>query len=120
MNFYFIRGEKREAMGRGVRVNAEYFGDQPMSAEEAAGASPAALTGNADYGPCLYLGPLGERCARRAVEGGFCAWHQPGARRPASSAPNVKRIAAVIGALVALLPWLTDLIREVIRLLHAP
>lgn len=27
------------------------------------------------YGPCLYLGPRGQRCDRPALEGGFCARH---------------------------------------------
>lgn len=30
-------------------------------------------------GPCLYLGPQGQRCDRPAVEDGFCARHVPGA-----------------------------------------
>lgn len=105
-------------MERGVRVNAEYLGDYPEGAEEESAALPAAFAGGADYGPCLYLGPSGQRCSRRALEGGFCALHQPGARRPASGTPNTKRIAAIIGALVALLPWLVDLIRELIRALR--
>ncbi|MGO9589871.1 MAG: hypothetical protein ACLP3K_07475 [Candidatus Acidiferrales bacterium] len=79
---------------------------------------PLSSAGSADYGPCLSLGPAGQRCSRRALQGGFCALHQPGARRPAASKPNAKRVAAIIGALVALLPWLGDLIRELIRLLR--
>ncbi len=30
-------------------------------------------------GPCLYLGPQGQRCDRPAIEDGFCARHAPGA-----------------------------------------
>jgi hypothetical protein len=105
-------------MDRSVRVNAEYLGDYPASAEEESAESSAAFADNADYGPCLYLGPSGERCGRRALEGGFCERHEPGAKRPASSAPTARRTIAVIGALVALLPWLSDLIRELIRLLR--
>ncbi len=104
-------------MDRSVRVNAEYLGDYPDDAEEERAAMPVTFAGNEDYGPCLYLGPGGQRCSRRALEGGFCALHQPGARRPAASTPSAKRIAAVFGALVALLPWLGDLIRMLIRLL---
>ena len=105
-------------MERGVRVNAEYLGDHPADAEEVDGAMPEGFAAGADYGPCLYLGPSGQRCGRRALEGGFCTLHQPDAKRPGSSPPNTKRIAAVIGALVALLPWLADLIRELIRALR--
>jgi hypothetical protein len=28
-----------------------------------------------NYGPCLYFGPRGERCERRATATGFCARH---------------------------------------------
>jgi hypothetical protein len=105
-------------MDRGVTVNAEYSEDYREGAEEVSAARPVALVAGADYGPCLYLGPSGQRCSRRALEGGFCALHERGARRPESSTPTAKRIVAAIGALAALLPWLTDLIRELIRLLR--
>ncbi len=105
-------------MERSVRVNAEYLGDYPEDVEDDPGVMPVAFAGNADYGPCLYLGPAGQRCSRRALRGGFCALHQPGVRRPAGSTPSAKRAAAVVGALVALLPWLGDLIRALIRLLR--
>ena len=105
-------------MERDVRVNAEYLEDYPEGTEEERAAMPVGPTGSADYGPCLYLGPSGQRCGRRALEGGFCALHQPGAKRLPSGKPSGKRIAAVIGALVALLPWLVDLVRELIRALR--
>ncbi|MGA8873130.1 MAG: hypothetical protein WB460_18435 [Candidatus Acidiferrales bacterium] len=105
-------------MERDVRVNAEYFEDYLGGTEEEPAGLPVSVAGNADYGPCLYLGSAGQRCSRRALQGGFCALHQPGARRPVGSTPSAKRVAAVIGALVALLPWLSDLIRELIRLLR--
>jgi hypothetical protein len=105
-------------MERDVRVNAEYFEDYLEGTEEEPAGMPVSLAGSADHGPCLYLGPGGQRCSRRALQGGFCALHQPGARRPMGSTPRAKRVAAVIGALVALLPWLGDLIRELIRALR--
>ena len=107
-------------MDRGVRVNAKYLGDYPQgfdeerSEEESSSPLVVPATG-ADYGPCLYLGPSGQRCGRRALEGGFCALHQPGAKSPASKTSHTKRVAAAIGALGALVPWLIDLIRELIR-----
>jgi hypothetical protein len=107
-------------MERGVRVNAKYLGDYPEGAvegfsEEESPSQRVAPRSGADYGPCLYLGPSGQRCSRRALEGGFCALHQPGAKRPRSTASHTKRVAAVIGALTALLPWLIDLLRELFR-----
>jgi hypothetical protein len=103
-------------MERGVRVNAEYLGDYLPSAEDEIAGAPALVDASADYGPCLYLGPSGQRCDRRAVEGGFCTLHEAGATPPASSKPTAKRMAAIIGALAALLPWLTDFIRAIIHL----
>jgi hypothetical protein len=43
----------------------------------AAGAARAASAGAeaVNYGPCLYFGPRGERCERRATATGFCARH---------------------------------------------
>ncbi|MGA9936792.1 MAG: hypothetical protein WA369_18100 [Candidatus Acidiferrales bacterium] len=109
-------------MDRSVRVNGEYFEDYSPDAEEGAGEEEgasegglAALPGDRDYGPCLYLGPSGQRCSRRALQSGFCALHQPGAKRPASKTSHTKRVAAAIGALGALVPWLIDLLRELFR-----
>ena len=110
-------------MDRGVSVNAKYLGDYAGGAEDARfddwnpRASTTPVPG-ADFGPCLYLGPAGERCSRRALEGGFCAAHQPGAKPAESKTSHTKRVAAVVGALAALLPWLIDLLRELLRLLR--
>lgn len=49
---------------------------------EPANAEPESVLGEAQpwtNGPCLYLGPQGQRCNRPALEGGFCARHAPGA-----------------------------------------
>jgi hypothetical protein len=70
---------------------------------------------NLDLGPCLYLGPAGQRCDRRAVEGGFCSRHQPGAIREALRTQVPRRTLAVIGVLAVLWPVLADLVRELIR-----
>jgi hypothetical protein len=108
-------------MERGVRVNAEYLAGYPEEAEggteEERAAMPTGRAGTVDYGPCLYLGPSGQRCSHRALQGGFCALHKPGAEQPAVSKPNAKRAAAVAAAIAALLPFLGDLIRALIRLL---
>jgi len=62
------------------------------------------------YGPCLYLGPQGQRCNRPAREDGFCARHSPeqaGApRRFAKQA-----VAAILLLLGLLWPILHDFIR---------
>ncbi len=72
----------------------------------------------ADQGPCLYLGPAGQRCDRRALEGGFCAKHQPGTARNLPSPQVPRRAIAAAGVLAVLWPVLADLIRELMRLLR--
>ncbi|MGD0955739.1 MAG: hypothetical protein ABR953_02785 [Candidatus Acidiferrales bacterium] len=101
-------------MERGVRVNAVTIGGGP-EADELSG--PTA-SGDTDHGPCLYFGPGGKRCNRRAIEGGFCEQHQPGAKPVAQGAIGMRRVVAILAALAALLPWLVDLVRELIRLLR--
>ena len=75
-----------------------------------------------DFGPCLYFGPAGQRCDRRALEGGFCSRHQPadlaGATRSISIPQVTKRTLGAAGILAVLWPILADLIREIIRLLR--
>lgn len=75
-------------------------------------------TASDDQGPCLYLGPAGQRCNRRAVEGGFCALHQPGAVAAKLAKPS-KIVAAILGILGALWPFVSDFIREILRFLHS-
>lgn len=94
--------------------------------EPAAAASPGSGTMGVripqqlnDQGPCLYLGPAGQRCERPALAGGFCARHMPGAKIiKRVSAPS--RILAAIAAILGILwPYLADVVREIMRLIHA-
>jgi hypothetical protein len=101
-------------MERGVRVNAVPIDGDPEGEE----LSFPAASGGADHGPCLYFGPGGKRCSRRAIEGGFCDQHQPGAKPVAEGAVGLRRVVAILAALAAILPWLVDLVRELIRLLR--
>jgi hypothetical protein len=80
--------------------------------------APARLAPTApqDLGPCLYFGPAGERCDRRAVQDGFCSKHQPGAKPLVSSSKPTKVMAAAIAIIGILLPYLIDLLRELARL----
>src|SRR5271168_3283704 len=75
-----------------------------------------------DQGPCLYFGPRGERCGRRAVRDGFCTAHLPGATAfaTAKSTTRSKKVLAVLIAISGLLwPLLADIVREVLRWLHS-
>ncbi len=88
---------------------------------------------SSDQGPCLYFGPQGQRCSRRAVSNGFCASHLPAQlRQPGQPGPTgvaaagvrqKSRIVAVVLFAVAMLqsfwPAISDIIREIIRWLHA-
>jgi hypothetical protein len=71
-----------------------------------------------DQGPCLYLGPQGQRCNNPALAGGFCARHRPGGASAASR--SIPRVAAAgIGILAAMWPVLADLLRELFRWIHS-
>ncbi|MFZ1974987.1 MAG: hypothetical protein WAU89_19235 [Candidatus Acidiferrales bacterium] len=74
-----------------------------------------------DQGPCLYLGPRGQRCGNPAISGGFCARHEPselGGAKVASRGVS-RVVAAGIGILAAMWPILADLLREVLRWIHS-
>ena len=71
-----------------------------------------------DLGPCLYLGPAGQRCDRRATRDGFCSRHQPDS--PAMSTPffTPKKLAAFLIALAMLWPEITRFLSALARLLR--
>src|SRR5271165_5789312 len=69
-----------------------------------------------DQGPCLYLGPGGQRCGRPALAGGFCVAHSPQGQGPKDRTANPARFWAAAGAIAALLwPYLEFVVREIIR-----
>ena len=71
-----------------------------------------------NWGPCLYLGPSGQRCAKPALEGGFCAVHSPSSGE--AIAPNRKRVLAAVAAIIGILwPYVDDVVREIIRWMHS-
>jgi hypothetical protein len=76
--------------------------------------SPGTLPNRNSSGPCLYLGPAGQRCYRRSIDGMYCVGHPLGeiARRIA----NPRRVVAATVTIVALLwPYLDELLHELIR-----
>lgn len=85
----------------------------PMQA--ALGPNAAAVS---EQGPCLYLGPAGQRCYRRAVKGGFCAQHQPGSAVARKIGKPSKLIAGIAGILGVLWPYIYDFFHALIRLIH--
>jgi len=122
----------RGAMERVVTVNASRAkldpGDEfgSLNAGDSFGddfgvETTGSLTGTAasgSEGPCLYLGPRGERCDRPALQGGFCSRHQPGGGLRSGKRPT-KLVAAVLAALGLLWPLLGDIVREVVRWIHS-
>jgi hypothetical protein len=114
----------------------------------AAGRASVAEAASVNYGPCLYFGPRGQRCDRRATATGFCARHsaaqaarnakfwdasaQPDvvedgddvdARAPKdANAESVKRRSRILFALLALAgvlwPVLNEVLRALISFLH--
>jgi hypothetical protein len=72
-----------------------------------------------DQGPCLYLGPAGQRCKARALAGGFCARHGLNASpREASVAISPRKLLAILAAAIALWPILADVVRAILRYIH--
>ena len=88
-----------------------------------------------DQGPCLYFGPQGQRCSRPALANGFCARHMPAQlgesanpsaasyARPGGAAlgsrPLARIVAIGVAIFAALWPIVADLLREIIRWIHA-
>jgi hypothetical protein len=107
--------ERSESVNLGDTLETPDFEEADSLAE---GAGAAQRVPVADQGPCLYLGPSGQRCGRRAVAGSFCARHQPGTSQTLSLPQISRRSVAVIGLLAVLWPVLADLIRELVRLLR--
>src|ERR1700684_1752994 len=68
-------------------------------------------------GPCLFLGPTGQRCARQAVDGGFCVRHQPGGTGAVTGTAGVpsRAFAAVVTIGILLWPYIADAVREILR-----
>src|SRR5271156_4823025 len=56
-----------------------------------------------DQGPCLYFGPQGQRCSRPAL----------------GSRPLARIVAIGVAIFAALWPIVADLLREIIRWIHA-
>ena len=107
-------------MERSVNVNAiEDTESEPLPLDDALPAEALAVSPTAgNPGPCLYLGPAGQRCDRPAVEGSFCSRHQPSPSGSPSSKGISRRAIAAGGIIAVLWPVLADLVREIIRLLR--
>jgi hypothetical protein len=104
-------------MERSVSVNAPSATDTTDFVNGFPAGPATHVAEKADLGPCLYLGPEGQRCDERAFDGGYCAKHQSGAKAPISSGSKV--VAASIGIIGLIWPYLADLFREIIRFIHS-
>lgn len=91
----------------GYRVRAE-----PDEPEDARGA-----VSGWSYGPCLYLGPRGQRCMRPALEGGFCARHSPEAIRREIWIWS-RRLAAILLTVALLWPIIASFLGALSHLRH--
>jgi hypothetical protein len=121
-----LRGSSDEAEERGEFESAE---DQRSGVEwEPANSSTpfnAAMEqgvdrgSRGDQGPCLYLGPAGQRCKARALTGGFCARHglNPSPRE-AAVVMSPRKLIAILAAAIALWPILADVVRAILRYIH--
>jgi hypothetical protein len=79
----------------------------------------ADLRNRGDQGPCLYLGPAGQRCRARALTGGFCARHRSNTnQREPAVAVSPRKLIAILAAAIALWPILADVVRAILRYIH--
>ena len=67
------------------------------------------------HGPCLYLGPGGERCARAALPGGYCARHHTDDDLRLPLRPYGRVLIATIALILVIWPYLSDLLHELVR-----
>ncbi|MGA8034383.1 MAG: DUF5763 domain-containing protein [Candidatus Acidiferrales bacterium] len=105
------------------------FGDEEQG-ESATAFAPGPARGT--YGTCLYLGPSGQRCERRALSNGFCGRHSSSAAprlieaTDAGSAATpeqrtkdrVRAVAAVLGLLGVLWPVVADIVKAILSFLN--
>ncbi len=80
--------------------------------------SEVASAPSQEYGPCLYLGPKGQRCNRPATEGGYCGVHREGGIARAVRDPR-RILAAAITLIVILWPYLHDALVEILRWINS-
>jgi Family of unknown function (DUF5763) len=124
------------AMERNLSVNAVHGSNPDELNQVLSAAAPAPpeppKPARDDQGPCLYLGEGGQRCSKRAIERGFCRSHQgqrdhlnvdadaeqPSEARKRAATPS-KVLAASIGIIGILLPYVIDLVREIFRWIHS-
>jgi hypothetical protein len=120
MDRFLTVNDSPASLGRNDPQKSDFSDDSPAldaSSEEFESTNAAAA---GSQGPCLYLGPLGQRCARPALEGGFCAQHAPRTTKKASSGRGLPQIVgAGIGILAAMWPILFDVVRSIIRWMHS-
>ena len=81
--------------------------------------APGEKVAAADLGPCLYLGPAGQRCTSCATTSGFCRRHQLNPNLPGTPADtpllSPRRVGAIFTILALLWPLLADIVRALIR-----
>lgn len=102
-------------MERRVTVNDRIERVELEVPEELESASAKQVEPSPAHGPCLYLGPRGERCSQPALPGGYCARHHsdPAFRLPGRNYTRV--LAATIALALIVWPYVSDLVRELFR-----
>ena len=91
---------------------------RPGYASRVSRAVSSAPSTKVDQGPCLYFGPAGQRCSRRATMGGYCSQHQPGATRIGVPTISPKKMAAIGVAIAMLWPEIVKVASALIRLIR--
>ncbi|MGH9574614.1 MAG: hypothetical protein ACRD40_13930 [Candidatus Acidiferrales bacterium] len=102
-------------MERRVTVNDRIERVQLAVPEELESASGTQVRQPPAHGPCLYLGPQGERCFRPALAGGYCARHHPDPALRLPSRNYTRVLAATIALILIVWPYVSDLVRDLLR-----
>jgi hypothetical protein len=109
-------------MERRVTVNdrIERFElETPEDLEPIAEASVEAKS-QGSLGPCLYLGPAGQRCARTAIEGGYCRKHHADPELRSAGRDYTRVLVATVALAIVIWPYIADLVRDLVRWLSSP
>jgi hypothetical protein len=79
---------------------------------------PPEPAADVSHGPCLYLGPSGERCSKPALAGDYCTRHHPDPEKRWPSR-SYKRVLLASIALVAILwPYFQDAVQLLARVVR--
>src|SRR5215469_11292978 len=82
--------------------------------------TPSTAKARPALGPCLYLGPAGQRCRKPAIAGGYCPRHHVDPELKAEGRDYTRVVVATVALVIIIWPYVSDLVRDLIRWLSSP